>query len=650
MTQKSFISRGENNSANSNTPSLNSLRAANGQNSNCQDQHPMKRPSSFSRYETYENHIQQYLSLLSEKISMMNMKIDNLKSENTQTLKSIDKRTKILAEKMEEICGIINDGSSISTMNDDDDDENHEYCEDESEDNSDNEDNSSQEKNVCDDCYIKCQQGKKIPKNIKYKKDVKYESNKKNKEYYDDKDCCNDTDCCDESSKPKGIIVKFNGKSNTSFNPLDFLMNLTQSLKTKEPPKEIDSDDEYDDEFKIYDENDEINIDPNYVNMDDKLENINDIIKIGEKYQKLADKIKLTKTEKIEKKEIKKKKTKEEKEDDECSDSDGIFDVFDIKKKEKNKDVLDQDQPQENMFCKFFVLDGKKYNINLKTVCKLAQPLKKLNRMIGLKSVKEQIFEMIIYYLQGFENENKNMLHSVIEGPPGVGKTKLGKIMAQVYCALDIIPSSRFKYVKATDLIGDHVGATKHMTQTIIDEADGGVLFIDEAYALSTSETKDPYGKECMDTLNFNLSENKKKLIVIIAGYPDQLEKCFFSHNPGLQRRFPFRYRVDKYSAKELSEIFQDKLKRYKWKISKDITPKYLEDFFKSNVDEFKNFGGDIENFFKKCQFSHSKRTIGLHPAYRGKLTIDDLNDGLKSFKQNKKKDDEHMVWKQMFV
>jgi hypothetical protein len=153
-----------------------------------------------------------------------------------------------------------------------------------------------------------------------------------------------------------------------------------------------------------------------------------------------------------------------------------------------------------------------------------------------------------------------------------------------------------------------------------------------------------------MDTLNFNLSENKKKLIVIIAGYPDQLETCFFSYNPGLQRRFPFRYKVEKYTAKELSEIFQDKLKRYKWKISKDITSIYLENFFKNNVDEFKNFGGDIENFFKKCQFSHSKRTIGLHPAYRGKLTINDLNDGLKTFKQNKKKEDDHKLPSHMFM
>jgi SpoVK/Ycf46/Vps4 family AAA+-type ATPase len=317
---------------------------------------------------------------------------------------------------------------------------------------------------------------------------------------------------------------------------------------------------------------------------------------------------------------------------------DEIFEIFNLK-----------NQRTKKSFCKFFKIGDKKYNVNLKTICNLIAPLKKLKRMIGLKNVKEQIFETIIYYLQGFENKNKNMMHSVIEGPPGVGKTKLGKILAQIYCAMGIIPSSKFKYVKATDMIGEHVGATKHMTQSVIDEADGGVLFIDEAYALSTGDSKDPYGKECMDTLNFNLSENKKKLIVIIAGYPEQLEKNFFSHNPGLQRRFPFRYKIDKYSAKELMEIFQEKIKLNKWKINNNITSKFLEDFFNKNMELFENFGGDIENFLKKCQFSHSKRTIGLHPSFRGKLTIDDLNNGLLNFKKNKKEGDKKF-WEHMYV
>jgi hypothetical protein len=546
-------------------------------------------PLPQQQYDTHEGNIQQYLSLLSEKISMINMKIDNLKLENTKMFDTIDNRTQLLNDKFDDLCNMLNDSSSISTMGENNEND---------VENSEEELNSNDEENshICDDCQIK--------------------NSKKKKYIYDNNE---------DPKKQKGIIVKF--KNNSMFNPLDFLMNLGQSMKTKEQPKEVDSEDEYDDTFKIRDETDTIVVEKEYVNMDIQLNNINDIIKLGEKYKDLVDKqdVNTNKDKSTNKCELSRAKRDIP---EEYSDSDEIFDIFDIKRK------------KESAYCKFYVLDGKKYNINFKTVCKLTQPLKKLNRMVGLKNVKEQIFEMIIYYLQGFENENKNMLHSVIEGPPGVGKTKLGKILSQIYCAMDIIPSNKFKYVKATDLIGDHVGATKHMTQSIIDEADGGVLFIDEAYALSTNDTKDPYGKECMDTLNFNLSENKKKLIVIIAGYAEQLEKCFFSHNPGLQRRFPFRYKVDKYSPAELSEIFQDKIKKFRWKISNEITEKYLEDFFQKNLSEFKHFGGDIENFFKKCQFSHAKRTIDLHPAHRGKLSKEDINNGFANFIKNKKKED----------
>jgi SpoVK/Ycf46/Vps4 family AAA+-type ATPase len=259
--------------------------------------------------------------------------------------------------------------------------------------------------------------------------------------------------------------------------------------------------------------------------------------------------------------------------------------------------------------------------------------------MIGMKQLKDDIFDMIIYYLQEFEKNNKSMLHTVIEGPPGVGKTRVGKILAQIYCALGILPSDKFKYVKSTDLIGDHVGATKHMTQKILDEADGGVLFIDEAYALSTDEKKDPYGQECIDTLNFNLSENKKKLIIIIAGYPEQLEQHFFSLNPGLHRRFPFRFKIDGYTSSELRDIFLDKMRKFKWKLNNHVTLEKLELFFKHNMNEFKNYGGDVENFFKNCQFSHSRRVIGKHPYLRMKLTNEDLEAGLKRFKNNKVKD-----------
>lgn len=511
----------------------------------------------------------QHFTVLLEKMSLLNNKLDSIEKEMANAKKNMEKQFKELNEKMDYIC----DNMSETIYEND---------------------SSSDEYDSNDDENMKCN---KFSKNNGKKKII-----------------LNDG----KNIKPKGVIIKFDKNEDGDLNDstiFNILSKFGGFNDKKEDEKVYDSDEDYDEKFNIRDKSDDVHIEKNYVDLEIKINNINDLIKIGEKYN-IVDNDNI--------------------DSDDVDSDDEIYDVFNI-------------TPKKKKFCKLYNSGGKKFNINLNSVHKLVEPLKNLNRMVGLKNVKEQIFEMIIYYLQGFEDENKNMLHSVIEGPPGVGKTKLGKILAKIFCALNIIPSSKFKYVKATDMIGDHVGATKHMTQNVIDEADGGVLFIDEAYALSTDSTKDPYGKECMDTLNFNLSENKKKLIVIIAGYSDELEKCFFSHNPGLQRRFPFRYKIEKYSGLELSEIFKDKVKKHKWKINNNVTDKYLETFFTKYINDFNNFGGDIENYLKKCQFSHSKRTISMHPLYRGKLTIDDLENGFNNYKKNKKKD-ENNILNQMYL
>ena len=281
---------------------------------------------------------------------------------------------------------------------------------------------------------------------------------------------------------------------------------------------------------------------------------------------------------------------------------------------------------------------GKKYPINLETVKKLRKPLNKLNKLIGLSSVKDSILDMILYYLQNFETKNNNMLHTVIEGPPGVGKTELGRILAEIYAALGIIPSKKFKCVRRTDLIGEYLGHTAQKTQRAIDEADGGVLFIDEAYSLGNEDKRDSFSKECIDTLNQNLSEKKKKLIVIIAGYQDELEKSFFSYNPGLRRRFPFKFTIEGYSSDELRDIFLKKLKDSRWKVNEqEIDISFLTKFFDTNKDKFLHYGGDIENLIVSCKFMHSRRLVGKHPKYRKIITKADIEQGLNRFIKNKK-------------
>ena len=271
-----------------------------------------------------------------------------------------------------------------------------------------------------------------------------------------------------------------------------------------------------------------------------------------------------------------------------------------------------------------------KYNINLKKLSKLVVPLEKLNKMIGMSQVKQTVIDQILYYLQNIDNKNNDMLHSVIEGPPGVGKTEVAKILGEIYRNLGILSNDKFKSVKRSDLIGGYLGQTAIKTQKVLDECDGGVLFIDEAYSLGNSEGKDSYSKECIDTLTRHLSENKKNFICIIAGYKESLNECFFKYNEGLERRFPYRFIIEKYTGEELYKIFIKILEENNWKHS-DLNI----DFFDKNIKYFLFNGGDMEILFHKCKIAHSRRVFSLSQEHKKKITMADLNLGLKLLLEN---------------
>lgn len=320
------------------------------------------------------------------------------------------------------------------------------------------------------------------------------------------------------------------------------------------------------------------------------------------------------------------------KELDDIGKINNIDDMIRIGTELKDKDSKKVDQ--------FYIVDGKKYSINTNIIVKLVQPLTRLKRLVGMSKVKNEIFDMIVYYIQEFKKTGE-MLHTTIEGPPGVGKTRLGKIMAELFSAMEIIPSARFTMIKRTDLIGQYLGHTAIKTQKALDDADGGVLFLDEAYSLGDSTGKDSFAKEAIDVINQNLSENKKKLIMIVAGYQDQLEKCFFSLNAGLERRFPFRYKIEGYNEKEMTEILYDRIRHINWKLSRDLSQKFIEKFFKENKKSFTNYGGDIDTLILRCKFKHGRRVLGKHPKLKMIITKDDFMSGFQDMKDVKKKDDD---------
>ena len=277
--------------------------------------------------------------------------------------------------------------------------------------------------------------------------------------------------------------------------------------------------------------------------------------------------------------------------------------------------------------------EKKKYNINIKKINKLLNPLNELNNMIGMKNLKQCIVNQIIYFLQDFEERNSNMMHSIIEGPPGSGKTDIANILAKIYSKLGILKHEKIEKVKRSDLIGQYLGQTAIKTQKAIDNAKGGILLIDEAYSLGNPEGRDSFSKECIDTLNQNLSEEKANFICIIVGYKDSLKKSFFSYNAGLERRFPFRYTIDEYTYEDLKLIFDKQAKDIKWDIN--AKEKELLNFFKKNRHFFKYNGGDLETLLQCCKIAHSKRVFCLEEENKKKLTIEDMKKGLEILLEN---------------
>jgi SpoVK/Ycf46/Vps4 family AAA+-type ATPase len=259
--------------------------------------------------------------------------------------------------------------------------------------------------------------------------------------------------------------------------------------------------------------------------------------------------------------------------------------------------------------------------------------------MIGLKRIKENIVNQIVYFLSGLQSGLDDMMHTIIEGPPGSGKTEVGRILGEVYRKMGLLKSDVFRIVKRSELIGKYLGHTAKNVQDVIDSCAGGVMFIDEAYSLGDNEGRDSFSKECLDTLNQNLSDNKGQFLCIIAGYSDSLDKNFFAFNPGLRRRFTFKYTIEKYSAEELRDIFLQKVTDSDWKISPEVTDIYNAEFFKTNYDLFRCMGGDCETMFLNIRIYHGRRIFCLDKeANRKILNNEDIQEGLKIFAGHRKR------------
>lgn len=266
---------------------------------------------------------------------------------------------------------------------------------------------------------------------------------------------------------------------------------------------------------------------------------------------------------------------------------------------------------------------NKDYNgINLRIINNLIDPLTELNKMIGLNDIKNKVIDNCLYIARGYNtikcntcidclenvacvSNSKEMLHTVITGPPGTGKTEFAKILTKIYTQLGVIKNNKIIHVSRKDLISGYMGRTAKKTEKIFKKAKNGVLFIDEAYSLGNTGNDDTYSKECIDIINKNLSENRDT-IVIIAGYEKEIEECFFRVNPGLKRRFPFCYNINGYNCSELFDILKLKITNDKWFIDANTEYK-LKTYIENNMNKFPNYGGDIETLLMKAKIKNSR-------------------------------------------
>ena len=296
------------------------------------------------------------------------------------------------------------------------------------------------------------------------------------------------------------------------------------------------------------------------------------------------------------------------------------------------------------------VMENVKYNIDISSIHKIKPHLIDLQNMIGMKNLKDSVLDQILYFSQNLhKNKNKegDFMHTVIYGPPGTGKTEVAKILGKIFSKLGVLEKGTFKKATRHDLIAGYLGQTAMKTKELIASCLGGVLFIDEAYALGNDEKKDSFSKECIDTLCESLSDNKDKIMVIIAGYEKELNDCFFSYNQGLNSRFTWRFKTDDYSAEELMKIFIKKINESGWTLhnNSDINVKWFEE----NMVYFKFYGRDMEILFSKTKIAHGRRVFCKPPEEKKKIIKDDLDKGFKMFLNNdevKRRKDEKEIEK----
>ena len=257
----------------------------------------------------------------------------------------------------------------------------------------------------------------------------------------------------------------------------------------------------------------------------------------------------------------------------------------------------------------------------------LEELLAELDGLCGLEQVKQDVKSLINLVKVRRLREEAGLpvppmsLHLVFLGNPGTGKTTVARLLAKLYHAIGVLPKGQLVEVDRSGLVAGFVGQTALKTQEVIQKAIGGVLFIDEAYALVNQDNGNDFGREAVEVLLKNMEDHRKDLVVIVAGYSQLMEK-FIHSNPGLESRFNKYFYFEDYDGAQLFTILQSMCDKNGYVLTPEgeaLARRELMDLYEDRDENFGN-ARDVRNLFEQAVARQSDRVARLEAPTREQL------------------------------